>query len=909
MNYFDDPHKLDTDSDAEKMNEPMLFLWGGAGSGGGNAFWTHKDIFYPNYMEYDTTTDALDVNRTGLVQESPGVGQWKIIQGAESPINDETVIVGIAKDGDKEIRGKVLIDPATSFWVDISVPTGPSSSETTTLLNNELKSTDYWSIDVKYESQSGRPVIAWSNGIEASTSRESSGISFTQGTGQSDNIWTIPSDLPPRENGASLISLDAAKVKQIRMASNPKNDEIVLIASNENNQKFAVVWSGSAWADAKLLADGSGDDSNFFTDVNVAYMAQSGEALVVFGDKSQDSNGVVNAHLLRYASFDGTLSTNRWGNESVAMTRAPPTSATFDATASAVRWTRIASDPRSNRIIVGVLTDDKKLWTAIWDADSGDQWENVELHTIDAKYDNRPQFSVAFESFSQKALVIYSDSSNTGHVLYKTFDLQTSSWSSEESITIGTQDQDAVSLRLTPDPSSNEVMLMVEDHSKTLSYTVWDGSTWTNDPTQILEEDTDDDKKEPFLFLYDQNTDTTTQPSSTPSNHPSQKPTVTPSYVPTTKPSQIPSKMPSTMPSLAPSGSPSRNPSSEPSSEPSTSPSSDPSSMPSVGPSLGPTVQPSDVPSSVPSSEPSTSPSSEPSSEPSSSPSSMPSVGPSLGPTVQPSDVPSSVPSSEPSTSPSSEPSSEPSSSPSSMPSVGPSLGPTVQPSDVPSSAPSSEPSSSPSSSPSSDPSSSPSSMPSPAPTIMPEKDVIVISRDSSKRLSLYVNGECIWQGTDVCDRMVFQKFVIQFLQDDTDFCNQCEAGRGWICNIWIWERALTKDEVLQAYFKTGRTFFPSSEPSSEPSLEPSLSSQPSSEPSTNPSLQPSDVPSGEPSNFPSSQPSSDPSTFPSLDPSSQPSSRPSSDPSIVPSFAPNAEPSSQPSSDPSTEPSLVPRK
>jgi hypothetical protein len=283
VNYFDDPHKLDTDSDAEKRNEPMLFLWGGAGSGGGNAFWTHKDIFYPNYMEYDTTTDALDVNQTGLVRESPGVGQWKIIQGAKSPIRDETVIVGIAKDGDKEIRGKVLIDPATSFWVDISVPTGPSSSETTTLLNNQLKSTDYWSIDVKYESQSGRPVIAWSNGIEASTSGESSGISFIQGTGQSDNIWTMPSDVPPRENGASLISLDAAKIKQVRMASNPKNDEIVLIASNENNQKFAVVWSGSTWADAKLLADGSGDDSNFFTDVNVAYMAQSGEAFVVFG--------------------------------------------------------------------------------------------------------------------------------------------------------------------------------------------------------------------------------------------------------------------------------------------------------------------------------------------------------------------------------------------------------------------------------------------------------------------------------------------------------------------------------------------------------------------------------------------------------------------------------------------------
>ena len=262
MNIFGTPYKLDTDSDASGKNEPMLFLWGGAGSAAGNAFWAHKDVYYPNYMEYDRTINALNANNTGLVKQSPGVGQWKIIQGDESPISDETIIVGIAKDGDKEIRGKILRDSSTSFWEDISVPTG-SPPEKTTLLNNQLKSTDYWSIDVKYECQSGQSIIAWSNGVAASAT--TSGISFTEGTGQSDNIWTEPADVPPPppvSTGQTTFDVAGNKVKQVRMASNPKNDEIMLIASNEANQKFCVVWSGSAWADANLLADGNGDGSN-----------------------------------------------------------------------------------------------------------------------------------------------------------------------------------------------------------------------------------------------------------------------------------------------------------------------------------------------------------------------------------------------------------------------------------------------------------------------------------------------------------------------------------------------------------------------------------------------------------------------------------------------------------------------
>lgn len=656
MNIFGEPYKLDTDSDASKKYEPMLFLWGGAGSAAGNAFWAHKDVYYPNYMEYDTALNALNTNNTGLVKQSPGVGQWKIIQGAESPISDETIVLGIAKDGDKEIRGKVLTDSSTSFWEDISVPTGTPGTKTT-LLNNQLKSTDYWSIDVKYESLSGQSLIVWSNGVAATAS--TSGISFTRGTGQSDNIWTQPEDVPPpppETTGQTTIDWAGNKVRQVRLATNPKNDEILLIASNEANQKFAVVWSGSAWADANLLADGDG--SNFFTNVNVAYEAQSGKGFAVFGDLSTAGQE------LRYASFDGAASNNKWGNTKTMNPSDVNPSAAL-TTASTVRWTRIASDRKSDRILVGVLTDDKKIWTAIWDgASSGTNvWESesVVIHTADAKYNDRPQFSVAFESLSQNAMIVYSvnDGATPHYVLYKVFDHTSSAWSTPEKLELGTASDHAVSIRLSSDLLSDELMLMVEDNSKRLFYSVWNGTDWTLNPTLSLDDDTDDNDKEPFLFLYDQNPIHTSAPSSAPSSGPS--------------------LLPSSMPSGRPSNTPSTNPTSAPSLTPSKSPSALPSTFPSLGPSSEPTAQPSDVPSS----QPSGSPSSPPSSSPSSNPSSIPSVLPSSSPTHNPSAFPSDFPTQEPSVNPTAFPSAPPSDIPSLSPSKSPSLRPTGSPTKV----------------------------------------------------------------------------------------------------------------------------------------------------------------------------------------------------------------------------------
>ncbi|MBX9742730.1 MAG: PT domain-containing protein, partial [Chthoniobacterales bacterium] len=144
---------------------------------------------------------------------------------------------------------------------------------------------------------------------------------------------------------------------------------------------------------------------------------------------------------------------------------------------------------------------------------------------------------------------------------------------------------------------------------------------------------------------------------------------------------------------------------------------------------------------------------------------------------------------------------------------------------------------------------------------------------------------------------------------------------RGLLDDIFIYNRALTPQEVLklsqfgaptsQPTSQPSRlpSSQPTSQPSGKPSIQPSMqpSSQPSAQPNGNPTSQPSGQPSGKPSGQPTGQPSLQPNSKPSGQPSGQPSSQPSGQPSSTPTGQPSTQPSSQPSEKPSAQPTGEP--
>ena len=130
---------------------------------------------------------------------------------------------------------------------------------------------------------------------------------------------------------------------------------MVLVVNDFNADDYALVWNGSTWGNA-LSLDTSGTAESDQSALFVAYEQQSGRAMVVYG-----KDGDVDSY---YRIWNGSS----W--ELGEGTITAPAGVTLQS-----GWIRLASDPQSNRIVLGVLTDGgtgADIWLNVWD---GSSWE------------------------------------------------------------------------------------------------------------------------------------------------------------------------------------------------------------------------------------------------------------------------------------------------------------------------------------------------------------------------------------------------------------------------------------------------------------------------------------------------------------------------------------------------------
>jgi uncharacterized repeat protein (TIGR01451 family) len=386
-----------------------------------------------------TIPQASDWN--GLTFASPlptaDIGDFRIVAGAEAPSRDEIIVIGV--DENERIVGAMWDG---NFWTEL--PFSPIAS---------VSESFWWSFDVAYEHLSGDGMVVWRNG-----STGTSGLSYRTWDGtdwSSEDVITTPLSGEP---------------KQMRIAANPRSDEMVLVVSNEYSQDYVTVWNGSSWGDSIPLDTGSGDDR---TDVFVAYEHLSGEALVVYGKGDTPVN---------YRVWDGSS----WQVEDSI---AKPIDAFGD-----VRWTVLGPHAGSDRIAMGVLTNSSDVWLNVW---NGTAWEASDMATTAGTGTIHPGVAVAFENLSGEALAAYAKSSQ--FVRYRTW-VSGSGWSDEISgPNIGGTPNSMV---LTSDPQDDAIMLSVQDDGSDLNLVLWDGAVW-GAPDQ-MESNTTETKNQPFVFLFDQ---------------------------------------------------------------------------------------------------------------------------------------------------------------------------------------------------------------------------------------------------------------------------------------------------------------------------------------------------------------------------------------------------------------------
>ena len=286
----------------------------------------------------DTTPNTADWSGSGFgsSQNTANVGEWRIIDGAESPTRDEKIVVGVRTSG--VISGEIYSNGSWSS-LPFSIVSGAASNQ--------------HGFDVVYDNFSGLALLVWTNGSSGTNN-----VSFRTWNGTS---WSAAQTITaPLAGVATHISLAASRNSSV----------ILLQVTTSTSQDYAIFWNGTAWVNGTTLGTTTVAGT---TDAAGAIESFSGHGLAVY------DNALVGGNLEYRTFVNGTWST--------AFVLAPP----VGVSANDVAFVSLVSDPSSDRIALGVLTDANEIWFAIWD---GNGWTADLVATTTASANDTLSFAL-----------------------------------------------------------------------------------------------------------------------------------------------------------------------------------------------------------------------------------------------------------------------------------------------------------------------------------------------------------------------------------------------------------------------------------------------------------------------------------------------------------------------------------
>ena len=400
----------------------------------------------------------------GFSAETNAVNMGTRIQmmaGASSPTTAERVIA--FTHAGPQISAAIWNGTA---WTAVPAPPANGTQGRLTTANLTANSNLYWGAAVAYEQSSGHLMLVWNDDANTTAGNDDELRYVTRESG----VWGTVTSLATAAN----------QPQNLRIAARPNSDQLALVYSSASGADYIRLWSGTAWSSETALDTTGGS----LTSVNVAYEAQSGRALVVYGKPTATS---VN---LFYRIWDGSS----WSAETSIT---PPAGVTTQP-----QWTAIASDPFSNRIAVGVVTSGGRTWLSVW---NGSAWVNTIQATATALLSTAQNVAVAFETLSGDLLAAYGvNSAPTAQVRYRTWTwnpvTQTGAWSAETSGPSATNGNPNV-IMLTRSPSTNRVMMAINTSSSRANYVSWDGSAWDETVTDAAG-NTQVTGQQPMIYLW-----------------------------------------------------------------------------------------------------------------------------------------------------------------------------------------------------------------------------------------------------------------------------------------------------------------------------------------------------------------------------------------------------------------------
>jgi hypothetical protein len=389
-------------------------------------------VYNANSTNNASTLNAWDgetFGATTTVTTPARTGRWTNMAGAAAPTRNERIVIGTDSGNTVE----AMIWNGTSWTLLTRGTLGIGGTAGSVDIGLSVLS-GFRAADVAYEQVSGRAMMVWS---DSGTLRYSlyNGTSWTSGT----------------------ITGLASNVRHVQLASDPNSNRLALVVNTDNELDLAYIWNGTAWVDEQFVDANTAHDR---TDINVAFESVSGDVLVVY---ATGTSGAVGYH---------TYTSGGWTSSG---TINPPA-----GTDGYARWTDIAADPNSNRIVLGVLSNGTganntaDAWTAIW---NGSSWGSSTLAAANVSGPTANQSTaVAFESVSGDAMVAYP--SGTASVAYRTWD--GTAWSAAATLPVAFVNNSARFITLDSNPYSDQIMVTVLDGGSDINIALWNGSGWSD---------------------------------------------------------------------------------------------------------------------------------------------------------------------------------------------------------------------------------------------------------------------------------------------------------------------------------------------------------------------------------------------------------------------------------------------
>lgn len=254
-------------------------------------------------------------------------GQWGPERTATAvPANIQYIILKFARTRNEAILGTL----SSNGDIRVQVWNGSTWSATILLANVGTTDANYRGFDIEYETNGDRAIVVYNDGTA-----DPDYIIWNGGWSGAGNI-NIPTTGSPN---------------WIEMARNPltNSNEIAMISLDSNSDVYGMIWTGTGWDN--MLDAGFWDNAASTSTtkaVHVAYEQQIGRALFVWGSSTSNR--------MRYRIWDGaTLS----GTTNQTIT---------EINGDTARWVRLAPDPYSNNIMLGIQDNDSTpdLITSLW---------------------------------------------------------------------------------------------------------------------------------------------------------------------------------------------------------------------------------------------------------------------------------------------------------------------------------------------------------------------------------------------------------------------------------------------------------------------------------------------------------------------------------------------------------------